>query len=333
MLLSAVLVATLATVSSWSSLVWSSWATWSSVLVVGSLSHGSLWLLLLHEHWHALDEKLEVVLELFLVGKVGPLGGLGVLLAELLESTLVLGGLVLQLADLLDLVVVDGKGLVLHHGVVELLLGGGSLIWLLEAHESVEFLVSVGWVESQALNLSIHFELCLQVSLGDVLWETFNVEIASLLGVLVFDGVSQAFSLAVALLKSFFDVQFLVGEWDAVHLVGVVELKDGSLSASWSVLAVILVLGVVADKGVGALVVGLEAQALDSTIFLEKSLHIGFGEFEWEVLGVNVVVDSAEVTLVSWLVLDGLVHIGLRVSLEGLSSSLGVLEAHEAISS
>ena len=98
------------------SLVRSSWATWSSVLVVWSLAHGSLWLLLLHEHWHALDEKLEVVLELFLVSKVGPLGGLGVLLAELLEATLVLGGLVLQLADLLDLVVVDGEGLVLHNG-------------------------------------------------------------------------------------------------------------------------------------------------------------------------------------------------------------------------
>lgn len=105
-------------------LVRSTWATWSSVLEVLSLSHWSLWLLLLHEHWHALDEKFEVVLELFLVGEVGPLGGLGVLLAELLEATLVLGGLVLELADLLDLVVVDGQGLVLHNGVVELLLGG-----------------------------------------------------------------------------------------------------------------------------------------------------------------------------------------------------------------
>lgn len=47
-------------------------SAWSSVLHV-SLSHwtsGSV--LLLHQHWHAFDEELEVVLEFFLVGKVCP---------------------------------------------------------------------------------------------------------------------------------------------------------------------------------------------------------------------------------------------------------------------
>jgi len=58
-------------------ITWATWTSvlvvvWSSVLVVWSLAHGSLRLLLLHEHWHALDEKLEVVLELFLVSKICP---------------------------------------------------------------------------------------------------------------------------------------------------------------------------------------------------------------------------------------------------------------------
>ena len=216
---------------------------------------------------------------------------------------------------------------------MELFLGGGGLIWLLEADEGVQLLVTVSGVESQALDLTEGLEDGAEVSLGDVLWEALHVEVASLLGVLVFDGVSQAFSLAVALLESFFDVQFLVSEWDAIHFVGVVELEHGTLGTLWSVFTVILVIGVVADKGVGALVVGLEAQALDSTIFFKECSHVGFGEALWEVLGINIVVDSAEVALVSWGVLDGLVHVGLRVSQKSLACGFWVLEAHEAIAS
>ena len=40
------------------------------------LSHSGPTSLLLHQEWHALDEKLEVVLEFFLVSKVGPLSTL-----------------------------------------------------------------------------------------------------------------------------------------------------------------------------------------------------------------------------------------------------------------
>jgi len=75
-------------------------ALWSS-----SWSSSSL---LLHQEWHTLDEKLQVILEFFLVSKVSPLGTLCVCLTELLETTLVFSGFVLQLANLFDLVVVDG---------------------------------------------------------------------------------------------------------------------------------------------------------------------------------------------------------------------------------
>ena len=80
-------------------------------------------------------------------------------MTELLETTLVLGGFVLQLANLFNLVVVNSEGLVLHQGVVQFLFGRGGLIWLLEADESIEFLLLVGGVESQTLDLTVGLEL------------------------------------------------------------------------------------------------------------------------------------------------------------------------------
>ena len=116
-----------------------------------STTHGAL--LLLHEVWHGLEEHLEVELELFLVGEVCPLGTLGVLLAELLEIVLVTGSFVLELTDFLDLVMVDGKSLIVDGKV---LLGGGGLIWLLEADESVKLLDALaGWVHAEGLDLTV----------------------------------------------------------------------------------------------------------------------------------------------------------------------------------
>lgn len=69
--------------------------------------------LVLHQHGHLLQQHLQVVLNLFLVGEVSPLGVLRVHLTELLESKLVLLGFVLQLADLFDLVVVNRQSLVI----------------------------------------------------------------------------------------------------------------------------------------------------------------------------------------------------------------------------
>lgn len=80
-------------------------------------------------------------------------------MTELLETTLVLGGFVLQLANLFNLVVVNSEGLVLHQGVVQFLFRRGGLIWLLEADESIEFLLLVGGVESQTLDLTVGLEL------------------------------------------------------------------------------------------------------------------------------------------------------------------------------
>jgi len=63
--------------------------------------------LLLHEIRHGLEQHLEVELELFLVGKIGPFGALRVLLTELLEVMLVTSCFVLEFTNLLDFIVVD----------------------------------------------------------------------------------------------------------------------------------------------------------------------------------------------------------------------------------
>jgi len=186
-------------------------------------------------------------------------------------------------------------------------------------------------VESQALNLAILFEELAKLFLSDVLWETFHVEIASLLRIFVFDGVSQAFSLAVALLEGFFDVEFLVNEGNTIHHISIVEFDHSLLSARWSVLTVALVLRVEADECKGTFVIRFEVQTLDSTKFLENFPAVVFSEAVWEILGINVIVNSAEVAFVTWSILDCLVDVSLGVSLECLECTFRLLEAHEAI--
>ena len=82
--------------------------------VLALAAHGAL----LHQVGHRLQEHLKVVLDLLLVGKVGPTGVLRVLLTEELEVVLVLGGLGLDLTDLLDFVVVDSEALVVDGEVL-----------------------------------------------------------------------------------------------------------------------------------------------------------------------------------------------------------------------
>ena len=58
-----------ATASIWLSGLLGTTLVWSFVVAAHLLATlRSSWSLLLHEHWHALNEKLEIILELFLVG-------------------------------------------------------------------------------------------------------------------------------------------------------------------------------------------------------------------------------------------------------------------------
>ena len=105
------------------------------------------------------------------------------------------------------------------------------------------------------------------------------------------------------------------------------------LSAFWSILAVTLVIRVVADKGITSLFIRLEFKTFNSSILSKELLSLSFSESNWEVLCVDVVVDSSEITLVSRLVLDDLIRLSIMISLKGLSSSCWILEAHETIAS
>ena len=103
------------------------------------------------------------------------------------------------------------------------------------------------------------------------------------------------------------------------------------MGAARSVLAVLLVFRVEADEGVGALVIPIEFDALNAAVGAEKLEDVLLSEVHWEVLGVDVVVNFAEVTFVAGLVPDDLVGIGVAFGLEGTLGARGVLEANEAV--
>ena len=269
-------------------------------------------LLLLHEERHGLEEHLQVVLHLLLVGEVGPLRVLGVLLAEDLEVVFIAGGLVLELTDLLDLVVVNGKGLVVDR---ETLFGRGGLVGLLEADEGVELLLSTGRVHLEGLDLTVTGEEVAELILGHGRGEALNVEVASLLGALVLDGLAKALSLAVSALKCFFDIKlFVVGQGNTIHKSFAVKLLNGLLGAAGAILTIVLIFGVEADEGVRALIIAHVLHGLNTAKLGEEGLHIFLREVVGEVLGIDVVVDLAEVTLVTGLVADDLDAVGIAFS-------------------
>ena len=109
------------------------------------------------------------------------------------------------------------------------------------------------------------------------------------------------------------------------------ELVNSSLSTLWSVLTIALVLSIVADEGIGTFLIHFILETLNSSILLEEGSDISLCESLWEILGVDVVVNSSEVALVSWLVLDCLVLFGLVAGCEGKLCSCLLLEAHESV--
>ena len=192
-------------------------ATREALLLVRAhlAAHATAVLLLLHEEGHGLEEHLEVVLHLLLVGKIGPLGILRVLLAEDLKVVFVARGLILKLANLLDLVVVDRQGLVIDG---EAFLGTGRLIRLLEADKGVELLSVVARrVHLEGLDLTVAGEEVAELILSHGRRETLHIQVAPLLGALVFDGLAKTLSLAISTLKCFFHIKlFVIGQGNAI---------------------------------------------------------------------------------------------------------------------
>ena len=164
-------------------------------------------MLLVDEVWHRLQQHLEIVLELLLIGEFGPLYTGTLSLAERLKVELVAIGLVLELSYLLDLIVVDLQCFVVDG---ELFLGLGSFIRPLEAYKGIELLRLIWWMHPETLDLTILREEGSQLVLSHCLREAFDVEVAALLGALVLDQLTKTLSLAFHPLQSLLDIELLV---------------------------------------------------------------------------------------------------------------------------
>jgi len=142
-------------------------------------------------HGECLQELGNLEIELITGGNVVPLRGVEVDLLESLEAKLVLGLFVDDIAVLLQLVMADGELPVGYQTVVELLKGLLCLIWCLEAHEGIRLFRSVDGEEFDTLNFAELLEDLSEAFLRGVWVKVLDVEVASLLGVFVFDGLAK----------------------------------------------------------------------------------------------------------------------------------------------
>jgi len=175
--------------------------------------------------------------KMWLGGKVVPLESSGLLGLILLEIGLVLDLLNLLVSDLLDLIMVDDENLTVISLVMECRFGGGSSVWLLEADEGIR-VSGLAFLKSDFLDLSVLLEEIGKVILSPGAWEVLDVEIASLLGGLVSDGVSGLLHLSLGLLQGMSDVKLDLVILGVLTDNSVVKLGDSVLAALWSVLLI-----------------------------------------------------------------------------------------------
>ena len=76
---------------------------------------------------------------------------------------------------------VDGQSSSIPLCVMKLFFGSGGLIWLLKADKGIKFLLLISWMESQTLNLTMLFKDLFELFFGDVVSESFDIQVASLL--------------------------------------------------------------------------------------------------------------------------------------------------------
>ena len=173
----------------------------------------------------------------------------------------------------------------------------------------------------ETLNLTVLNEEIAELVFGHVIRETLHIEVASLLRALVFDGFTEAFGLTVSSFKCFFDIKlFVVGQNYAVNRRLSVKFGDSLLSAARSILAVLLVLRVEANEGVGSFLVDHKLHTLDTAKLAKESHDVCLSVVVREVFGVDVVVNFSEFTFVTGVILDDLVSGCVTL---GFQSSLG----------
>lgn len=275
------------------------------------------------------QERSEDGVQVLSVDGVRDLSTSGVLVQVLLEVSVVFHGLVLDLSELLDLVVVDVELSVTESGSVQGVLSVGGSVWGLVADESVDVLLLLILKHLDLLDFTIVLELGDEFFLAHGWVEVLDVEIASLLGVLVSEHFSGLLQFSVSFLESLSAVELQV----AAH-VSSVEFLDslaGRLGSNGWVLSLLVA---EADEGVGTLVVLLDDAAVDLSVWGEEFLDLVFGPGVWEVLAVDVVEGFSVVSSVLGLVLQKL---DFAVGSESLGDSLGgrffVLETDESVGS
>jgi len=164
----------------------------SLVAVEATLTEsGVLSLLELLLHRESLQELGNLEVELITGGNVVPLRGVEVDLLESLETKLVLGLFVDDVTVLFQLVMADGELSVAYQTVVQLLEGLLSLVWCLEAHEGIGLFWLVDGEELDTLNFTEFLEDLSETFLRGVRVKVLDVEVASLLGVFVLDGLTK----------------------------------------------------------------------------------------------------------------------------------------------
>lgn len=275
------------------------------------------------------QERGQDGVEVLGVDGIRDLGTSGVLVQVLLEVSVIFHGLVLDLSEFLDLVVVDVELSVTESGSVKSILGVGGSVWGLVANESVDVLLLVILEHLNLLDFTIVLELGNEFFLAHAWVEVFDVEVASLLGVLVSEHFSGLFEFSVSFLESLSAVELQV----AAH-VSSVEFLDslaGRLGSSGWILSVF---DTEADEGVGTLVVLLDDAAVELSEWGKEFLDLVFGPRGWEVLAVNVVEGLSVVSSVLWLVLQKLdFAVGSESRGDGLGGRFLVLETNESVGS
>ena len=184
----------------------------------------------------------------------------------------------------------------------------------------------------ETLNLTVLSEEIAELVFGHVFGETLHIEVASLLRALVLNGFTEAFGLTVSSLKCFFDIKpFVVGQNYAVNRRLSVKFGDSFLSAARSIFAVLLVLRVEANEGVGSFLVDHKFHTLDTAKLAKESLDVCLSVVVREVFGVDIVVNFSKFTLVTGVILDNLESVCVTLGFQSSLGACGVLEADKAV--
>lgn len=200
---------------------------------------------------------------------------------------------------------------------------------MLVANESV---VSVfTFFELDVLNGSELREDALELLLIPRDWEVLNVEVASLLGGLVSEGLLLLLDFSVRLLHGVSNVE-LLSDGSTFKLFSI-ELVNSFLGAFWSVLLVDTFWIIIADESNLTDLVLHQVEGLDLSELLEHLLDLILRILHWDVLDVDVVDELSESSSVFWLEFHGNGVVILGRLLDGSGGDLLVVEADESIAS